>query len=229
MHDHTSHSFFNGPSSPSEMQKEQDNILTPTMFQEQLRAAMGTMYIVNTTHTPTTMKTEENDEAESTSHLCSANKPDEAVMEAETPTETATETDAWYQIVETKAAYHAAISHATDMDSILAMRSANPSITEAELKGVREICESAKSAVATMKGVYMERVLSGMNAAEAEAAKAQAEAEAAGKAATTAPALKDFAKAYARYAKSHADKVEAFKKLLDELVLDFDESNLDGA
>jgi hypothetical protein len=214
---------FNGPSYPNEMQKEQDNILTPTMFQEQLRAAMESMYIVNTTHTPTTMKTEENDEAESTSHLCSANKPDEDVMETETTTETTT--DAWSQIIETKAAYHAAISHAADMDSILAMRSANPSITEAELKGVREICESAKSAVATQKGVYMERILAGINAAKADAANARAKAEAAGKAATTAPALKDIAKAYARYAKSLADKVEAFKKLLNDLI----ESNLDGA
>ncbi len=39
------------------------------------------------------MKTEENDEAESTSHLCSANKPDEAVMGAETTTKTETETE----------------------------------------------------------------------------------------------------------------------------------------
>ncbi len=188
MHDHTSHSFFNSPSYRSEMQKEHDNILTPTMFQEQLRATMGAMSI----HTPT-MKTEENDEAESTSHLCSANKPDEAVMETETTIET--------QIIETRAAYHAAISHAADMDSILAMRSADPSITEAQLKGVREICESAKSAVATMKAVYIERILAGINAFKAKAAKSQAKAEAAGKA------------------------VEAIKKLLDDLI----KRNLDGA
>lgn len=160
------------------MQKEHDNILTPTMFQEQLRAAMGTRW----------------------------KKPDEDVMEAETTTETATNT--WSQIAETRAAYHVAISHAADMDSILAMRSANPSITEAELEGVREICEAAKSAVATQKGVYIKSLLAELNVAEAEAAKSQAKA----------------AKSQAK-AEAAGKAVEASKKLLDDLI----KRNLDGA
>jgi len=65
------------------MQKEQDNILTPTMFQEQLMAAMGTSLFakIEDTATPTTptVKIEENDdEAQSTTlGLCGVKKPDE--------------------------------------------------------------------------------------------------------------------------------------------------------